>query len=228
LSDEPLLSRSKLGEATASVDQEDFMMENPTIRVIAGAPETSKVVPSTTALLVIDFQEEYFSGRLPIPNGVAALENAKLLIEKADHAGMSVFHVQHVAPSGSPIFAEDGETVAFRRDITPAEHHAVIRKSEVSVFQGTDIDAQLKAAGATTLIITGLMTHACVAGAARDAAPLGYHVIVAADASATRDLSNYQGIVIPHEQLHQSALVSLEDTFAEVRSTAEILGYFAV
>lgn len=203
------------------------MMQHPTIRAIAGAPETSRLDPSLTALLVIDFQEEYFSGRLPIPNGAAALENAKLLIEKADKAGMSVFHVQHITPSGSSIFAEGGETVAFHRDITPAKHHAVIRKSEVSVFQGTDIDVQLKAGGTTTLIITGLMTHACVAGAARDAAPLGYQVIVSADASATRDLSNHQGIIIPHEQLHQSALVSLEDTFAEVRSTAEILSYFA-
>lgn len=89
------------------------MMQHPTIRAIAGAPETSRLDPSVTALLVIDFQEEYFSGRLPIPNGAAALENAKLLIEKADKAGMSVFHVQHITPSGSPIFAEGGKRSLF-------------------------------------------------------------------------------------------------------------------
>jgi nicotinamidase-related amidase len=33
------------------------------------------------------------------------------------------------------------------------------------------LDPVLKDAGIDTLIVTGLQTHACVAGAARDAAP---------------------------------------------------------
>ncbi|MGO4998773.1 cysteine hydrolase family protein [Oceanisphaera sp. W20_SRM_FM3] len=198
-------------------------MSHPTIRALTGATRTASITPKHTALLVIDFQNEYFKGKMPIPDGKAALANAKRLIAMADQAGMPVFHVQHVTPAGTPIFAEDGETVDFHADIQPASHHLVVRKSSVSVFPTTDIDAQLKAKGITTLIISGLMTHACVAGATRDAVPLGYDVIVANDACATRDLTGEDGKTVPHALLHQASLVTLSDTFADVQTTDAIL-----
>nr|WP_256447678.1 isochorismatase family protein [Paracoccus marinaquae] len=187
----------------------------------ANAPES--VNPATTAVLVIDFQKEYFEGRMPVPDGASALANARRLIDRADALGMPVYHIQHVTPSGAPIFAEDGKTVDFHPDITPAPHHKTVRKSSVSVFPTTDIDAQLKAAGIRTLIVTGLMTHACVAGAARDAVPLGYDVIVAADACATRDITGPDGKTVPHADLHKSSLVTLADTFADILDTNAVL-----
>ena len=198
-------------------------MTHPTIRTLTGASKTQSIDASSTALLVIDFQNEYFSGKMPIPDGKAALHNAKRLIEMADASSMPVFHVQHVTPAGAPIFAEDGSTVSFHADIQPAANHAVVRKSSVSVFPTTDIDAQLKAKGIKTLIVSGLMTHACVAGATRDAVPLGYDVIVADDACATRDLDGADGKTVPHALLHQASLASLADTFADVQTTDSIL-----
>ncbi len=198
-------------------------MTNPTIRTLTGASKTENIDSASTALLVIDFQKEYFDGKMPIPEGSAALANAKRLIAMADETGMPVFHVQHVTPAGSPIFAEDGATVAFHADIQPAANHAVVRKSSVSVFPTTDIDAQLKRKGIKTLIVSGLMTHACVSGAARDAVPLGYDVIVANDACATRDLTGADGTTVPHQVLHQASLVTLSDTFADVQTTDAIL-----
>ena len=141
----------------------------------------------------------------------------------ADESAMPVFHIQHVFPAGAPIFAEDGKTVAFHDDIAPAGNHAVVRKSSVSVFPTTDIDQQLKHKGIKTLIVSGLMTHACVSGAARDAVPLGYDVIVADDACATRDLTGDDGKTVPHEVLHQAARATLSDTFADVQTTDAIL-----
>ncbi|MGB4812018.1 MAG: cysteine hydrolase family protein [Methylophilaceae bacterium] len=198
-------------------------MTNPTIRTLTGASKTLNIDANSTALLVIDFQNEYFSGKMPIPDGHAALHNAKRLIKMADASNMPVFHVQHVTPSGAPIFAEDRSTVAFHADIQPAANHAVVRKSSVSVFSTTDINAQLKAKGIKTLIVSGLMTHACVVGAARDAVPLGYDVIVVSDACATRDLDGADGKTVPHAVLHQASLASLADTFADVQITDAIL-----
>lgn len=197
-------------------------MSHPTIRTIAGASAPATLDAASTALLVIDFQNEYFSGKMPIPDGKKALDNAKRLIALADLRKMPVYHVQHVTPAGAPIFAEDGSTVAFHPDIQPAAHHKVVKKSNVSVFQGTDIDAQLKAAGIKTLLIAGLMTHACVSGAARDAAPLGYEVIVAADAAATRDIDLADGVV-GHAELHRASLATIADTFGAVMNTGAIL-----
>ncbi|RQQ57160.1 cysteine hydrolase family protein [Burkholderia stagnalis] len=198
-------------------------MHHPTIRTIAGASAPTSIRAAGTALLVIDFQNEYFGGRLPIPDGPRALANAQRVIALADRAGIPVFHIQHVAPAGSPIFADASEGFRFHADLQPAPHHAVVRKTSVSVFPTTDLDARLKAAGIDTLLVTGLMTHACVAGAARDAVPLGYAVIVVDDACATRDLDAADGSVVQHGVLHRASLAALEDTFADVLTTGQVL-----
>lgn len=198
-------------------------MSHPTIRTIAGASAPVALQAGSTALLIIDFQNEYFTGKMPIPDGMTALANARRLIAFADRHNMPVFHVQHVTPAGSPIFATDGHTVAIHPAIQPEAHHTVLQKSSVSVFPTTDIDTRLKSAGVKTLVIAGLMTHACVAGAARDAVPAGYEVIVAADASATRDIDAPGGGLIDHNVLHRTALTTIADTFGDVLTTNAIL-----
>ena len=196
---------------------------HPTIRAMSGATPVDHLPAGESALVVIDFQNEYFSGRMPIPDGAAALAKTRELITFADSHKIPVYHVQHVAPAGSPVFAIDGQTVKFHPDMQPRPQDVVLQKSTVSVFASTDLDQQLKNAGIQTLIISGLMTHACVAGAARDAAPLGYNVIVASDASATRAITRANGVSIDKDSLHKAALAEVEDTFGDVLSTAQIV-----
>lgn len=198
-------------------------MNHLTIRTIAGASAPQSLPAGKTALLVIDFQNEYFSGRMPIPDGARALANARRLIDRADADGIAVYHVQHAAPPGAPIFAEDGDGVRLHADLQPAAHHRLVRKSSVSVFATTDLHRQLRDAGIDTLLIAGLMTHACVAGAARDAVPLGFEVVVVADACATRDLDTGDGRVLAHADLHRAALASIDDTFGAILSTEQAL-----
>lgn len=200
-----------------------FAAEHPTIRAMSGAEPLKQLPAGKTAMLVIDFQNEYFTGKMPIKDGAAALAHTRELVEFADKSKMPVYHIQHVAPKGSPVFAIDGETVKFHPDMQPRAQDVVLQKSTVSVFGSTDLDSRLKKQGIDTLIITGLMTHACVAGAARDAAPLGYNVIVASDASATRDIKRVNGDTIDKDSLHRAALAEVEDTFGDVMTTAQIL-----
>jgi nicotinamidase-related amidase len=199
------------------------MTRHPTIRTLSGAATPQSLDPAKTGLLVIDFQNEYFSGRMPIPDGEKALANAKRLIDRADTDGTRVYHVQHVTPTGSPVFAEDSAMSKFHSDIQPAANHTVVRKSSVSVFPSTDLDQRLKQAGIDTLVVAGLMTHACVAGAARDAVPLGYNVIVVDDACATRDLDMNDGQTLSHAALHSAALASIADTFGDILTTDQLL-----
>ncbi|WP_439877578.1 cysteine hydrolase family protein [Pseudomonas prosekii] len=214
------LSLAAAGSAIASpvVDS----AAHPTIRAMSGATQIERLDPKTTALVVIDFQNEYFTGRMPIPDGVSAMNNARALIKFADTAKIQVYHVQHVAPAGSAVFALGGETVKFHPLMQPRAHDQVVQKSTVSVFASTDLDKQLKQAGIKTVIFAGLMTHACVAGGARDAAPLGYQVVVASDASATRAITRLNGQTVDKDSLHRAALAEIEDTFGDVMTTQEI------
>ena len=80
-------------------------MPHPTLRTLSGASAPASIDKAHTALLVIDFQDEYFGGRLPIPDGGHALRNTRKLVDLADQHGFPVFHIQHVTPPGSPILA---------------------------------------------------------------------------------------------------------------------------
>ena len=203
---------------------------HPTIRHMAGATPIDALQADKTAVLVIDFQNEYFpGGRMVIPDGASALENTRRLIKAADAKGIRVIHVQHVLPAGAPLFAEAGKTAQFHPDMQPRTGETVVQKDNVSVFAGASaavMDRTLKEAGIDTLIVTGLMTHACVSGAARDAAaaPRGYRVIVSSDATATRDLQLATGTRIDHKTLHAASLATVEDTYGDVMTTDAIIG----
>ncbi|AMB88174.1 cysteine hydrolase [Pseudomonas agarici] len=197
--------------------------DHPTIRAMSGAEPIRQLEAGKSALVVIDFQNEYFTGKMPILDGLAALANTRELIKFADNNKIPVYRVQHVAPAGSAVFALDGETVKLHPDMQSRAQDTLLQKTTVSVFGSTDLDSRLKKAGINTLIISGLMTHACVAGAARDAAPLGYHVLVASDASATRAITRANGESVDKDSLHDAALAAVEDAFGDVMTTAKIL-----
>lgn len=215
-----------LGVATASAPPA-AEPAHPTIRHMAGAQDARALPAGKTALLVIDVQKEYFAGgRMPIPDGDAALAQTRRLVDFADAHEIPVIHVQHVLPAGAPLFAEGGRTVQFHPQMQPRKGERVIAKDNVSVFAGASgpvLEQALKEAGIDTLIIAGLQTHACVAGAARDAAPRGLNVIVSSNATASRDLDLHDGSRVGHASLHAAALASIEDTYGTVLGTDQIL-----
>ncbi|EFE96575.1 cysteine hydrolase family protein [Serratia odorifera] len=195
----------------------------PTIRTMSGAQPTKALVAGTTALLVIDFQNEYFSGKMPIPDGLKALGNSQKLVAFAHRHNMPVFFVRHIGPADGPLFAEGSQSAQFHADLQPSKGDVVISKATPSSFVGTDLDRQLKSKNIKTLIVTGLMTHMCVSTTARDALPLGYQVIIPEDATATRDLATWDNQVVDHASLQRAALAGVADVFAEIKTTQQVL-----
>ncbi|TWI63685.1 nicotinamidase-related amidase [Pseudoduganella lurida] len=201
---------------------------SPTIRSIAGAVRTGAIEPRRTALVLVDFQNEYFNGRLPLPGAAAALTRAQALVEHADRHGIAVFHVRHVNASGASLFARGSLASQIHQALTPAAGHHVLEKSMVATFAGTPLDGMLRERGIGTLLVAGLMTHMCVSTLVREARAFGpgrdYGVLVAGDACATRDIDSWDGDgVVPSAMLHRAALTALADNFAEVLTTAALL-----
>ncbi|MBX9403861.1 cysteine hydrolase [Lysobacter sp. BMK333-48F3] len=222
-----LLGIATLGIAALGPLDASAAQAHPTIRAMAGAAPIAELQADKTVLVVIDFQNEYFAGgRMPIPDGAAALRQTQRLLDFADRHRIRVVHVRHVLPAGAPLFAEGGETAKFHPAMQPRKDEPVVQKDTVSVFAGASaatMDRLLREAKADTLILAGLQTHACVAGAARDAAARGYKVLVSSDATATRDLDLRDGARIGNAQLHAAALAEIEDTFGDVMPTERIL-----
>ncbi|WP_081485900.1 cysteine hydrolase family protein [Bartonella tamiae] len=123
------------------------------------------------------------------------------------------------------MFAKNSPTSSFQNDIQPHNNQLIIIKDQVSVFASTDIDKRLKEKGINTLIITGLMTHACVSGAARDAVPNGYNVIIVDDACAARQLNVQDHQPLSDVQVHEASFATINEGFVQIFTTDEVLKF---
>ncbi|MRW94058.1 isochorismatase family protein [Duganella sp. FT80W] len=172
------------------------------------------------ALIVIDVQNEYVSGQLPIeyPPVQDSLRNIALAIDAAIAAEIPVVVVQHDAPEQSPIFAigSDGwqlhASVAERK----ASHH--INKKQASAFAGTDLAQWLAARGVDTLTVVGYMTHNCNASTIFEASHNGLTVEFLADAAGSPSYANAAGKASA-EEIHRVFSTVFHSSFAAVAST---------
>jgi nicotinamidase-related amidase len=198
-----------------------------TLRLLAGLPVGQPFVAEKTALLLIDYQNEYLDGALPLVGVEAALCEARRLQDAATEAGWQVIHIHHVGRPGSPFFAPGSPGVAPIAALSPAQGEAVVHKAWPSSFVQTPLAELLAQAGIDTLVVAGFMTHNCVDSTARDAFHRGLRVVVAADACATRDLPGADGTVVPAAVVQAGVLAGLGDRVAEVATVAGLLAWAA-
>tara|TARA_R110002020_G_scaffold17746_10_gene61907 strand:+ start:4950 stop:5651 length:702 start_codon:yes stop_codon:yes gene_type:complete len=90
----------------------------------------------------------------------------------------------------------------------------IIDKTRFSALipETCDMDAQLKARGIDTLIITGTLTNCCCESTARDALQMGYKVIFLTDGNATLS-----------DEEHNATLISMYTIFADVMDSDRLL-----
>lgn len=98
---------------------------------------------SNRALLVIDVQNEYVSGNLPIayPELSESLTNIGMAMDAAAAVGMLIVVVQQVAPEASPIFARGSHGFALHEVVTSRSYDHLVEKALPSAFVGTDLAA---------------------------------------------------------------------------------------
>jgi len=144
----------------------------------------------TTALLVIDVQNDYFTdGALPLWNADTVLEAIVAAITRAQARGEPVILVQHVAAAtDSTLFRSGTEGVALHPRIMSAAPDApVVVKQHADSFHQTDLADVLAGLGVTRLRIAGMMTQNCVVFTAVSPAADRYEVSVLSDCTTTTD-----------------------------------------
>jgi nicotinamidase-related amidase len=195
-----------------------------TLRALYGLERPKSLATAHTALVLVDFQEEFVDGRLALPAGGVAIEHAVELATWARRSGILVVLVRHVAARPeSPVFAPGSRTTAFVHGLEPSQGDFVLQKAVAGAFSRTNLDAELRGRGVDTLIVAGLMTHLAVFVTVSDATVLGYRVIVAADATATRDLPGAGGEDgVGASVLQRALLDAMADRFADVMPTRAI------
>lgn len=172
--------------------------------------------------MVIDVQNEYLDGALPIgyPDPGVSLANIGAAMDAAADAGIPVVVIRQVAPEGSPIFAKGGHGAQLHPVVTDRAYDVVFDKKLPSSFTGTGLADWLAERGVDTLVIAGYMTQNCDESTAREAVHRGYAVEFLSDATGTLAMANQAGSLTA-EELHNAVLVVLQSRFAAVATTTE-------
>ena len=173
------------------------------------------------ALLVIDVQNEYFTGKLPVTYPSSSLGNIVRAMDAARAAAIPVGVIQHTAPQpDSSVFRRGSREWELLSEIADRDRDVLIHKSLPGSFTGTDLEKWLHKQGAKTVVIAGYMTQMCCDTTARQALHLGFDVEFLCDATGTLDFENEAGKVTA-EELHRATLVTQQMRFSHVLSTEE-------
>jgi len=165
-----------------------------------------------TAILIMDCQNDivHENGKMAaISNGAMpkiikernVLGAIAKLAAAGRLAGVPIIHVRHAyrpdyadLPQNMPLLRgmkkgellKDGTWGAeIHPEVAPQGDDLVIRKTRVSSFYASELEAILAAQGITHLVLTGIATDGVVEGTARDGADRGYYIIIPEDTCAT-------------------------------------------
>lgn len=174
------------------------------------------------ALIVIDVQNEYVTGDLPIeyPDVHSSLANIGRAMDAARAAGVPVVVVQNFAPASSPLFARGSSAAELHPVVGERARDHYVEKSLPSAFTGTDLADWLAARQIDTLTVTGYMTHNCDASTINHAVHSGLAVEFLHDATGSVPYENSAGFASAQD-IHRVFSVVLQSRFAAVASTDE-------
>jgi len=180
--------------------------------------------PPKRALIVIDVQNEYISGKLLIeyPDVQQSLANIVAAMDAAQAAGIPVVVVQHLFPEESPLFARGSPGAELHPLVAARPRDLLVKKHLASAFTGTCLSQWLRERAVDTLSVVGYMTHNCDDSTVRHAAHTGWRVELLHDAAGSVPYRNALGAATA-EEIHRVFTVVMHTGFAAVVSTADWL-----
>ena len=179
-----------------------------------------EIDPATTALLLIEFQNEFVSdgGVLhpavePVMEATGMLQSARQAAAAARAAGVAVLHAPITfAPGYHEITSHpygilkgvvDGNAFVkgtwgaeIAEPMAPAAGDIVIEgKRGLDTFASTNLDFILRSKGVTTLALAGFLTNCCVESTMRTGYENGYRVITLTDCMAATSKEEHENAI---------------------------------
>ncbi len=167
------------------------------------------------ALLIIDVQNEYFTGALQITHPAGHFERILKVMDAAVGRIPTVVIQHHSESENLPIFRKGTREWELHPEVAARPCDLRIEKSLPGSFTGTPLEEWLRARGIDTVTIAGYMTHMCCDTTARQAVHRGFKSEFLSDATGTLPLSNAGGQVTA-EELQRSILAAQAQLLSEV------------
>lgn len=173
------------------------------------------------ALLAIDVQYEYFTGKMPVSYPEGSFDNILKAVDAANQNKIPVIFIRHEAPQKeATVFIKGSRGWDIHEELLEREYLRIVDKSLPGSFTNTELGDCLRGMGVDTVVICGYMTQMCCDTTARQAFHLGFSVEFLSDATGTLNVSNVAGSVTG-EELHRAILVTQAMRFSRVISTGE-------
>ena len=136
-------------------------------------------------------------------NRKGVLGNVKSTLERARAAGLTIIHVGTQYRSGYPeigtgypvfdmvkslgTYLEGSWGVGFPEEVAPKGDEPIVMKRKMNAFFESDLELILRTQDTDTIVIFGVALNNVVESTARQAADMGYNVIILEDCCASFD-----------------------------------------
>jgi nicotinamidase-related amidase len=157
-------------------------------------------------------------------NNPDAERNIAALLEAWRSTRRPVYHIRHDSTEPASHYRSGQPGNEFKPEARPAPGETVIAKQTNSAFIGTGLEARLRGAGHTTLVVAGVITNNSVEATVRMAGNLGFRTYLAEDAAFTFARRDWHGQLRSASEVHAMTLANLDGEYCTVVRTAEILG----
>jgi nicotinamidase-related amidase len=182
--------------------------------------DTLTLDPATTALVLIEFQNEFTSDGGVLHDAVSEvmdktgmLGNTVALVDKARAAGVTIMHAPITFAPGygeltrhpygilkgvvdGNAFVKGSWGAAIVDDLTPSDGDILIEgKRGLDTFASTNLDFILRSKGITTIILAGFLTNCCVESTMRSGYENGYRVITLTDCTAATSVAEHDNAI---------------------------------
>ena len=174
------------------------------------------------ALVVIDVQNDYVGGKLPIeyPPVELSLANIGKAMDAAKAALIPVVVVQNVLPEGAPVLAKGTPGAELHGTVTSRGWDHYVLKNLPSAFAETDLEQWLRAREVDTITVVGYMSHNCDLSTVLQGAHAGFAMEFLSDATGSLPYANRAGSASA-EEIHRVVTVVMQARFAAVLGTDE-------
>ncbi len=197
--------------------------------------ESLTINPATTALVLIEFQNEFTSPGGVLHDAVAEvmdstgmLDNTTALVDKAREAGVTIMHAPITFAPGygeltrhpygilkgvvdGNAFVKGTWGAAIVDDLTPAAGDILIEgKRGLDTFASTNLDFILRSKGIDTIILAGFLTNCCVESTMRSGYERGYQVYTLTDCVAATSQDEHDNAIAKDYPMFSEPVASAE------------------
>ena len=183
------------------------------------------MIKNNPALLLVDVQKAFLEEDYP---GLKRNNhNAELIcgniLKQWRKLQLPVIHVRHSSTNPDSKLHKSKPGFEFNDHVKPLAKEKVLTKEVNSAFIGTNLENLLKEFNIKTLVVVGMTTNHCISSTVRMSGNLGFETYLISDSTACYNTKSISGDIIDCQEIYENSLASLNEEFARVIDSKELL-----